>query len=177
MKHSYFIPLLIIFSGLLIFSSCGSDKNKLPEGAVREFSDMEHNSWINENTLVKEKAFSGKFSSRIDSINQFSYGFSETFENIGDSLPYSLEVNLQLFYPETGINSSLVLSIDSLGKSIYWKGIPLKDSVKTANEWKSIKAVFELPKKILPTDNLRVYVWNNDKKTVYIDDLELLFLK
>jgi hypothetical protein len=138
-------------------------------------SNLEDISWMNQSTLSKDVAHSGRFSSKIDSVNQFSFGYSAPFNVISDTLPISVDVSAWIFFPQLKINGSIVISIDSVSKNIFWKGIPIKDSIKYANQWQEIKATFEIPKKILPTDNVKIYVWNDDKRTFYMDDLSLLF--
>jgi len=174
-----FIILAVIICAVLLIAACsgGKDKDAKVPGVTTFTNDMESTGWINQYTLSKEIAHSGKFSSRIDSIMQYSFGFSEFFKNISDTLPEQVNIDLWLLYPQTGINSTLVVSIDSIGKSIFWTGQELKDSVKTANQWKEVKTSFTLPVNIMPTDKISIYVWNKDKKAFYIDDMKVSFGK
>jgi hypothetical protein len=168
--------LIIVFT-IALLASCSENKsnNGQAPGTKLVSNDLENNSWMNQNTLVKDVAHSGRYSSKLDSLNQFSFGFSNNFASISDTLPISVDVSCWLYFPQNGIKTSLVLSVDSANKSIYWKAIILTDSVKTANQWKEIKATLEIPKKIMPTDNLKIYVWSSDKRTFYMDDFSLLF--
>jgi hypothetical protein len=173
-KNLHYVILLVV---MVMFVSC-SEKNKPVEhepGTILVANDLENMAWINLQTLSKDVAHSGRFSSRLDSLTEFSFGYSNTFSNLSDTLPFSVDVSLWIYYPELKINSSLVISIDSVNKNIFWKGIPLIDSIKTANQWQKINVTFELPKKIMPTDQLRIYVLNNEKRKFYMDDLSLLF--
>ncbi len=162
---------------LILLSACTNEKSKIVSepGATEISSDLENISWMNQYTLVKEVAHSGRFSSKVDSINRFSFGFSNTFMHISDTLPLSVDVSAWIYYSQKDINNSLVLSIDSSGNNIYYKGIPLTDSIKAINTWQQIKTTFELPKRILPSELLKIYVWNNDKNPFYVDDLKLIF--
>jgi hypothetical protein len=172
------LPYVLLLSVILVFAACSgnkSDKYQGGPGSVLISSDMENLAWTNMHTLSKEKAYSGKFSSKIDSVNQYSFGLSNTFNNLSDTLPTSVDVSVWVYFPETKIKSSLVISIDSVSKNIFWKGVPLADSVKAANQWQEIKVSFEIPKKIMPTDNIKIYVWNNEKRTFYVDDIKFLF--
>ncbi|MEI6123085.1 MAG: hypothetical protein WCQ95_05585 [Bacteroidota bacterium] len=171
--------IFIYFGALAIISllsSCSGSKDaRIEPGSITISNDLENTGWINQYTLVKDVAHSGKISSKIDSITQYSFGYSEKFKNISDTLPKSVDFSVWVYFPQTGINGSLVYSIDSVGKNIFWKGIPLKDSVKAANQWKEIKTNIELPRKIMPTDKISIYVWNPDKKTFYVDDMKIIF--
>lgn len=174
--------LALISCTVIMLSACsggknGKDNNKNKPGYTSFSSDLEATSWMNQNTLTRELAHSGKFSSRVDSLAQYSFGFVNSFMNISDTLPEKVDVDFWLFYPQTGIKSNLVISIDSVEKNIFWAGIDLKDSVTTPNQWKEIKATVKLPTNIMPTDKIKVYVLNNDKRALYIDDLTVTFGK
>jgi hypothetical protein len=169
------LAYLLVLCVIAFLSACSGNKSNLEPGTKKISSNLEDLSWMNQFTLVKDVAHSGRFSSKLDSVNQFSFGYSGTFNSISDTLPASVDVSVWVYYPQTGINGSIVISIDSVNKNIYWKGIPLKDSIKTANQWQEVKGSFEIPKKIMPTDNVKIYVWSSDKRSFYMDDLTLLF--
>lgn len=170
-----------IICAIIMLSACSGnneDKNKKEPGVSSFSNDLENAGWINQNTLTKEvAAHSGKFSSKLDSVSQYSFGFVNYFKYINDTLPEKVDINFWIFYPQTGIESNLVISIDSVGKNIFWKGIPLKDSVKSPKQWKEIKSDIILPREIMFTDKVSVYIWNNDKRTFYIDDIKVGFGK
>jgi hypothetical protein len=174
-RNLHYLLFLVI---IVVFSACSGNKSNngsSEPGSKLISSNLENVSWINQNTLSKEFAHSGRFSSKVDTVFPYSFGFSGTFNMMSDTLPVSVDVSVWIFYPQLKINSSVVLSIDSVNKNIFWKGIPIKDSIKTINQWQEIKTTFEIPKKILPTDNIKIYVWNIDKRTFYMDDLSILF--
>ena len=168
---------LILLMATIFFTACSGNKNEknTEPGTTLISSDLEQLAWINQSTLVKDIAHSGKFSSRLDSVTQFSFGYENTFSDFCDSMPLSVDVSVWINYSQLGINSSLVMSIDTIGKNIYWKGYPLKDSIKNINQWQEIKAGFEIPKNILPNHKIKFYVWNPDNKTFYMDDLKMQF--
>jgi len=173
-KTYYLLPLIVV---AVLISACSEKKIKKTQepGTTEVSSDLENISWMNQYTLVKDVARSGRYSSKVDSINRFSFGFSNTFAHINDTLPLNVDVSVWLYYSRKGINSSLVMSIDSAGKNVYWKGIPLKDSIKTAGNWQEIRNTFEIPKRIIPDELLKIYVWNNDKSPFFLDDMKLVF--
>jgi len=175
-----FIILAVIICAIILIAACSGNKEDktVNKPGVTSFSnDMETTGWMNQQTLTKETAHSGKFSSRIDSVLPFSFGYADLFKNINDTLPQKVDVDFWILYPQTGIKTNLVVSIDSIGKNIFWTGIELVDSIKTPNQWKEIKGTVNLPANIMATDKISVYVWNNDKKSVYIDDLKVTFGK
>ena len=172
-KNLHYLLLLFV---IIAFSACSGKTSKEGEpGNILKSSDLENEGWMNQNTLSRDVAHSGEFSSKLDSTNEDSYGYSNTFNHLGDTLPTSVDVSVWIYSPQLKINGSIVLSIDSVNKHIYWTGLLIKDSIKAVNQWQEIKAPFEIPKKILPTDNLKIYVLNPDKIKFYMDDIKLLF--
>lgn len=175
-----YIILAVILCVAILFVACSGnneDKKENSTGAASFSNDLESAGWMNQQTLTKETAHSGKFSSRIDSVFQYSFGFADLFKNISETLPEKVDIDFWMLYPQTGIKTNLVVSIDSLGKNIFWSGLELKDSIKTPNQWQEIKATVNLPANIMATDKIAVYIWNNDKKSAYIDDLKVTFGK
>lgn len=175
-----YIILAVILCVAILFVACSGnneDKKENSAGAASFSNDLESAGWMNQQTLTKETAHSGKFSSRIDSVFQYSFGYADVFKNISETLPEKVDVDFWILYPQTGIKTNLVVSIDSVGKNIFWSGLELKDSIKIPNQWKEIKATIDLPANIMATDKITVYIWNNDKKSAYIDDLKVTFGK
>jgi hypothetical protein len=172
------LHILLVITVMVLFSACSGNRSNNPAGEPGSkliSSDLENVSWINQNTLSKDIAHSGVYSSKLDTTCPYSFGFSNNFKILGDTLPTSVDVNVWVLFPELKIKSCVVVSIDSVNKNIFWKGIPINDSIKTVNQWQQIKTNFELPKKIMSTDNVKIYVWSNDKRTFYMDDISILF--
>ncbi len=173
--------LSVIIGAMILFSACSGNKeevkneNKAVAGVFS--SDLEATGWMNLFTLSKDVAHSGRYSSRVDSINQFSFGFREFASIIADTIPKKVDIDFWMLCLQTGIKSTLVLSIDSVDKNIFWHGIELADSVKAPNKWQEIKATVDLPENIMATDKISIYVWNKEKRTFYIDDLKVTFGK
>ncbi|HOY30605.1 MAG TPA: hypothetical protein PKW80_01880 [Bacteroidales bacterium] len=171
---------VVITCAIVLFSACSDnkeEKNENKAGVTCFSSDMENTGWINQTTLTRETAHSGKFSSRVDSVQQYSFGFRDFFKNINDTLPEKVDVSFWILYPQKDIKSTMVISIDSVEKNIFWQGTDLKDSVQVPNQWKEIKTTIELPENIMQTDRIAIYIWGTDKKSFYIDDMKVTFGK
>lgn len=167
--------LLLVLSAMAFMYACSMEVKTDASKTHSYSSDMEYEKWTGAASLVSDMAHSGKFSCRVDSLNPYSFGFVENLKNINDTiLPYT-NISVWVNYPATGIKSNLVISIDSSGKNIFWLGIPLKDSITVANQWKEIKATVTLPENVMPDNKIVVYVWSEDKRSFYIDDLKVEF--
>ena len=130
---------------------------------------------MNMQTLSKEVAHSGKISSAIDSLNPYSFGLNAAFSSIGDTIPMSVDVSFWAYTTKPGVNANLVFTIDSVNKGLHWEGIKLHDSIKVANQWKEIKVHLKIPKHVLPSDVIKIYVWSMDPAKCYIDDMKFVF--
>lgn len=171
-----FFNIFLVLSAVAFMCACsGNDENIIVNNKIAYSSDMEYEKWMGGDKLVKDIAHSGKYSSRLDSNNAYSFGFTQLLSEIGDTIPKVVSVNFWLHYPEIGISSQLVISIDSAGKNIFWLGHPLKDSISQPNQWKEIKTSFTLPENLQPDNKINIYVWSNDKRTFYMDDLTISF--
>jgi len=128
--------------------------------------------WKNTKTIVEGVAHSGKFSSKIDSLTEFSLVFEQRLGDINSSLPKTL--NFQAYAlalkPDTK-----VLMVVSVNNNKYYKTATMDTLFTTLNQWKEIKASFELPDALNQDDILKAYVWNQKKGELIIDDYNLEF--
>ena len=116
------------------------------------------------------------YASRVDTAFPFSYGFSGFLRDISEVSPRAIVVNFWTYFPRTGINANLVVSVDSAAKIKSWTGWSLLDSVKTASQWQQIRCKFALPGNMKPDDKISVYIWCPDRKEIFVDDLAVKFL-
>lgn len=169
--------LLMALSAMAFMYACsGNEDIAKTENKLVYSSDMEYEKWMGAQSLVNERAHSGKFSSKVDSNSNYSFGFTEIFKNISDPAPAFANVSVWVNYPVTGIKSTLVVSVDAPDQNFFWFGTELQDSIKVANQWQEIKTLITLPADIKPDYKIVVYVFSNDKKTFYVDDLKVEFL-
>jgi 4-amino-4-deoxy-L-arabinose transferase-like glycosyltransferase len=107
-------------------------------------------------------------------------GFSPTFilplVHLLTDYSTKFEVKLSAFvYAPSNQMTSLVVSIeDTLGKTIIWLGKPLKEIIKPKKQWQKVDMTASYETK--PETNkfkLKVYLWNNDTSTVWVDDMKI----
>lgn len=163
---------IILLAALpLILFSCGKAGKK-----ANEFSnDMENvNVWSNQATIVRGIAHTGNYASKLDSTAVYSFGFQSLFENVLKNIPKKINVTMWIYAPQANPKATLVVDINSNGKSKYWRNSAL-NGVTDAKEWKKMSATFDLPSNLDIKDELKIYVWNPDKQELYIDDLDISF--
>ena len=94
-------------------------------------------------------------------------------EKISPNGAGNADASVWIYLPDTATTAALVISFESAGKTIDWYAVPLKDFVKTPNKWMQVVGSRKLPKAATKDDIMKVYIWNQDKNTLYFDDLSV----
>jgi hypothetical protein len=151
------------------------DPTQLAANEFKISSEMHPDCWFNTHTLQKEVYHSRPWASKMNESWEYSYGFKSLFKDINDKMPKKIDISFWALFPKTGMDSKLVIGIDSVETNIFWVGISLTDSIKQTNEWQQIHYTLFPPVKAGLDDKLTVFVWSFDKQLLYIDDLDLKF--
>ena len=173
---------LFLFTALaVILFSCNEREKKVTRYTndlekVNEFSNAVGDAklWGSPESVVKDVAHSGVYSSKLDSSNIFGFGFKSVFENILKSSPEKVNVKVWVYSLMPNPNATIVLDIISNGQSKYWKNAAL-NGVTKAMEWTECNASFELPSDLNLKDELKIYIWNPKMEKLYVDDYEISF--
>ena len=112
------------------------------------------------------------------SSNQFDE-FSSTFSYPLDSLSISgfqkiiIESHLFCNYNEES-KPNLVISIENSGGAYFWRGIEMSKFIKAYSNWWPVNLEIEInSSEIKPASQLKIYVWNPNKKRGFVDDFEI----
>ena len=65
----------------------------------------------------------------------------------------------------------IVVSLDHENKNYFWQGFDASNMITVRNKWTHVSFKIKLPPVISDSDELKVYVWNTNRITVYVDDL------
>lgn len=176
--------LLFLAAISMLIISCNSGNNEKKSSDVKpkvvktdienidSLAAVPNSVWKNTRTIVEGVAHSGKFSSKIDSLNEFSLVFEQRLGDMNSALPKTL--NFQAYAlalkPDTK-----VLMVVSVNNNKYYKTAKMDTLFTTLNQWKEIKASFELPEGLLEDDVIKAYVWNQKIGELIIDDYNLEF--
>lgn len=166
---------LFFIATVLICVLCGCGKSK--QAGAKFSNDMEQEKyWMNLQTIAKGDAHSGKYVCQMDSTKEFSFGFDSKFEEFTTKIPKKVKVNFFGFAANSCEGVGLVIQVDSAGKNIFWTSGNIAQKLGKTNKWVEINEVFNLPPKIQPFHEIKVYVWNPKKKKFYLDDFSVEFL-
>ena len=169
MKRIIFFSLI----ALAILSSC-SNKNKT--NPLYYSNDMESsNCWNDNNTLVVGIGHSGKVFSKVTPEIPYSFTFHRPLKDISSKRVRRVEYSCWVNLSSTTSQANLVLAIDTTGKSLLWVGTPTKQFVTEPNKWVQMKGRATIPANISRDNEVKIYVWNNGKDAVSVDDFEITF--
>ena len=125
-------------------------------------------------------AHSGEWITYVDSIQEFSSGLALSKL---DSLfnRDSIGLNISFWEKNIAVNSEavFVVSLETFtGKSYYWHALKRLHSAKQSERgvWLQKQAQVVLPPIKSPNDIMKIYLWNNAKKTILMDDVEIEFV-
>jgi hypothetical protein len=139
-------------------------------------NDFEGNiDWGSPNTITTEQSLSGKKSSRIKVPDSFS---PVLIVNFNDLERYTY-VKASIFSKTVNsINEGLlIVSFENKYYTVYvYDFYPLNLIDEDMNKWVPITASIKIPQ-MNPGDVMKVYVWNDSKNPVYIDDLKVELFK
>ena len=172
MKKIYYLGLTVLT--LLIFS-CSEKKEK---GFVTTFKgSIDGGDWVNINTIDYYGGNTGDCCSKVDSADQYSFGFCKLVSEISPNPIKKVEVSVYVKLADLVKKSVLVVSvIDKNNKNIFWEGRDLNPAVKEINKWYKFSTEVGLPDFENDGSKISIYVWNPNRNVTFVDDYEIRFL-
>jgi hypothetical protein len=124
---------------------------------------------------IKERsnAHSGKMVSVIDTTIPYSLTFDKRLVDITSEKIESVSISYWVYLQSFNAKAYTVLSIISGNKNLYSITIPLENKVKELNTWIQISETFLIPINLNPNDRLLLFVHNNSKEEILIDDIQI----
>jgi len=163
---------LFAFVLFMIFACGKTDENKNCLFHATNNLDA-NNFWINTNTIAKGTAHSGLFASKIDTVVQYGIGIAAKFNDLTSTLPKKVTIHCWIYSNEPNLDAGLVCDPNINGKSLNWQSFNLKTTILKAKEWTEFITSFDLPKNSTPDTELKIFFWNPNKKTYFVDDFEV----
>ena len=117
---------------------------------------------------------SGNITAGVEKTGEYSATFLYPLKFVDEPENLKIHISNRLKALDSE-NIQLVISIDGeAGKNLYWKGIPLAKYIYSYNAWWNV-SVFEAIQ-INPSysnKTLKVYLWNPDKHSFWVDDWKI----
>jgi len=168
---------------LLIVIACSNEKKKNKEEPPLPpkkkviaiiYQDVLPIEDFNDERVTKDKFYSGTKSLYMPPAMEFSSGFKHTIGKIENFKSIdSLEISLMNYSIQKLKGIKVVFTIDDeKGKNLIWNGNLIEN--KTTGTWEKFKQGFKLdPSMIQANHIINIYVWNEGKEELWIDDFEI----
>ncbi|NTW32363.1 MAG: hypothetical protein HGB12_07025 [Bacteroidetes bacterium] len=159
---------------ILIFSCSSNNEN---EFTPVYNGNIDGGDWINSQTIGNYGGYTGDRCSKVDSVNEYSFGLSKLFNEISANPVNKIKVSVWVKLSDLNKKSTLVVSVKGTdNKNLLWSGHDLNPLVKEAGKWTKIEVEDVLTNINTEGAIAGIYVWNSNKNTVYIDDYKIQFL-
>lgn len=135
--------------------------------------DSKHVVWGQMQSITEEAAFSGEKSSQTGAGNHYSITMEYPLNAIPDSLKRNIVIDLMLNQTSLNHDAKLVLQASGTDFSSYWNGYDLTDDVKEKNTWIKYHKTVTIPDSIKHASLIKIYVYNQSKEKIYIDDFRI----
>lgn len=161
----------------LVAVACTTKKTEEKTALLSTYNNTEPAEW-NSNSIKKSTdAHSGMNVATIDSATIYSLGYEKQIENISKTPISKAVFSYWIMLKNNKAVAKTVLSIDDTvsKKNIVWVGNPVKEKVKELNKWTQIEETFQIPKNVTPKHILKLYVLNDSKEEILLDDFKIDF--
>ncbi|RLD88280.1 MAG: hypothetical protein DRJ09_08740 [Bacteroidetes bacterium] len=171
-KHRFTIVKLVLLAGILLLwlqAFTQTFRNNL------ESADSLHY-WINTNNLDSTNTHSGNYAAFTDSVHPYGLGVEMLFPDSILGKNTILSIRGFVFSNTLQSNALYVVSIVNQGETAFWQGISLKKILKHKKIWTPFHDSVIIPASITKTGKLKIYLWNQGKKSrILVDDLAISF--
>ena len=169
---------ILLSSSLLVMAGCSKNEPQTKMPLATSFTSAEGEDWTGTYTTKKsENAHTGRTVAFIDGVNVYSMGYLKSIENISKSKLDSVTYSYWTYCTSNAVKAQTVLSIDAPdnSKNVFWTSKPFEAKVKEYNKWVFVSETFKLPPNMDPKYILKMYVWNNSKEEILLDDFKVDF--
>ncbi|MBI9037887.1 MAG: hypothetical protein JEY97_07125 [Bacteroidales bacterium] len=149
-------------------------KNRKPVlSEIITFDTIINEFWSNY-SLTSKISHSGKNSSYLSGNEKFGIGFTiKQFTELNQSNNI-LFFNAFILKELNIINNCIItVTLKSKDETIYYKSFDISKDIKIINKWEEINLFFHLPNPENKNVELKLYVWNKGKNSLFFDDVKI----
>lgn len=170
MNMKQLLPLLV---PVIIFCSfsCAPKKNKKEKAEKYEMSFEPAEEWQNLDLTKKHpQAHSGSNVCEVDTSREFGITFVKKLGDFQKGIPKGIKVGMWLRLDDPSKETAIVMSVEKDGQVLQWESMSLKPLIKKAANWTEASTIFSLKGEIPDASVMKVYLWNQGKQHLLIDD-------
>ncbi|MGI4834883.1 MAG: carbohydrate binding domain-containing protein [Janthinobacterium lividum] len=158
----------------------GCSRASAPATATLAATDFENLSgWLADQpvreTLTKQQAHSGSYSTSVRPGQDFSLGYNNALSQLAADRPTRLQISAWVQQTGAAPGPKLVTELKSAsGSRLLWEGLDIAPVAKVPGKWYRVEQTITLPATAAPDSRLLVYLWRADSTTpTYLDDLQI----
>jgi hypothetical protein len=168
-----------IYIMLLAFLSCAESPKK--QGGLYFTTDIDAMiGWSFHPTIYRtEKAHSGEYVSKTDTSNIYSVTFDipNSAVNQQYSIVREVKATAWILMKSSKAKATFVTEVRKYDQMIHWSGIKVQDLCPAHDQWFKVEKILTLSKDLNGNDcHFRLYLVNDAKDDVYIDDITVEYL-
>jgi len=129
-----------------------------------------------ESIISEEIKYAGEKSNKLPEYSAtFVFPLDSLYLEESNKLLISCNLNC---YFENPTNAKIVIAIEHDGETYIWQGFDLNKFIRAYSNWCHAQCETEINAGELRNNSiLKIYVWNEDKKTGYIDNFEIKLIR
>jgi hypothetical protein len=113
----------------------------------------------------------------LDSTIEYGVTISLKASDLKSEKNLKLLVNCDLLTKKDVKEIQLVAAVTNKDKTLFYQNFFLSDYFKTTANWQKMEFQFVLPAFETPDDEVKIYLWNPDKKELRYDNFEIVIYK
>lgn len=162
-------------SGIRIYSKSKNYEVKPLKVFFQEQNNFEKALWANDKEhLSHEKSYRGIYSCKLDSLSEYGSTFERTIARMQAKPGATVDVKLMAYLTDSASKAALVISLDGKNGQVFWRAWDMKPYYfDKVNQWQKVFLSAPLPDDLNNSDVLKVYVWNQRKELLYVDDVQI----
>ncbi len=176
-RYPYIVANKTYFNAAItLYSKLAADSNAIEQPLFL----LTHNfdgpkQWENDSITRSDKTYrSAPYASFLDSLHEYGPTYSNRLNKMRpdrDSL--DLIVSAWVMSPDSNPGAELVISFESL-KSVYeWHSTKVNAFIHKPGDWTQVVVASHIPHLPSNEDLVKIYLWNAQKKRIYIDDVSI----
>lgn len=151
-----------------------------PKPVYYLFNGFEHKeTWDKDTSIITtEKVWKGKYAIKLDAKDEYGPTFTARISQLTDQPFKRFYISLWAYATGTFKDAQIVATLsfkddeNQVYENYFWLSSKFNYFIEK-DQWGQVFFSFNLPELRSRNDELKIYVWNPDKKPLYIDNFEM----
>ena len=129
-----------------------------------------------EYSFINDVVYEGRQSAVMDSLIEYGPTYRSLYSKVTKEKDVFIKAEVWAMVEDTSnLNADLVYSIESNGKSIFWRSTKFKMFITEPGKWTKIYLSYSIPNILSGTEEIKIYVWKPGIHKLYLDNLNVSF--